>query len=208
MAETYETYKLLGFKRKFKLTKLSPPQAVIDLFSLCTNKELQMSPDHFRRFLIEFQGDKDVTVDYAKGIMEQALHQLRPDFAMCCFTVDDFFNFLFLDEFNGPINLEVRRISNCCYLYCLRKFSVVASFELRISPFQLQLIVELQVEVHKSDYRPNRFRLKPGYFGSTKVKTEFWPNWVALEPDFEGKESCLTSLKLFVFFFLVRVGFD
>ncbi|KAJ0909436.1 putative phosphoinositide phospholipase C [Helianthus annuus] len=107
MAETYETYKVLGFKRKFKLTKLSPPQDVIDLFSLCTNKELQMSPDHFRQFLIEFQGDKDVTVDYAKGIMEQALHQLRPDFAMCCFTVDDFFNFLFLDEFNGPINLEV-----------------------------------------------------------------------------------------------------
>ncbi|KAM0013248.1 putative phosphoinositide phospholipase C [Helianthus debilis subsp. tardiflorus] len=107
MAETYETYKVLGFKRKFKLPKLSPPQDVIDLFSLCTNKELQMSPDHFRRFLIQFQGDKDVTVDYAKGIMEQALHQLRPDFAMCCFTVDDFFNFLFLDEFNGPINLEV-----------------------------------------------------------------------------------------------------
>ncbi|KAJ0551500.1 putative phosphoinositide phospholipase C [Helianthus annuus] len=135
MAETYETYKVLGFKRKFKLTKLSPPQDVIDLFSLCTNKELQMSPDHFRRFLIEFQGDKDVTVDYAKRIMEQALHQLRPDFAMCCFTVDDFFNFLFLDEFNGPINLEVGKISNCCYLYCLRKFRSPLLFYVCVSLF-------------------------------------------------------------------------
>ncbi|KAI7741054.1 hypothetical protein M8C21_006933 [Ambrosia artemisiifolia] len=85
---------------------------MIDVFNACTNNESQMLPAHFRRFLIEFQGEEEedvITVDHAKVIMEQALDQLRPNFTICCFSVDDFFNYLFLDDFNGPINTEVHQ---------------------------------------------------------------------------------------------------
>ncbi|KAJ0564472.1 putative phosphoinositide phospholipase C [Helianthus annuus] len=108
MEEEHEYYTwLFIFKRKFKISKRKPLPEMIEVFNACTNNESQMSPDHFRRFLIEFQGDQDVTVDYAKQIMEKVLHQLRPDFAQCCFSVDDFFNYLFLDKFNGPIDYKV-----------------------------------------------------------------------------------------------------
>ncbi|MFS7958192.1 hypothetical protein Hanom_Chr07g00675321 [Helianthus anomalus] len=66
--------------------------------------------------------------DYAKQIMEKVLHQLRPDFSRCCFSVDDFFNYLFLDKFNRPIDYKVCKISNSCYLCCLSNLISVASF--------------------------------------------------------------------------------
>ncbi|KAL9992191.1 putative phosphoinositide phospholipase C [Helianthus debilis subsp. tardiflorus] len=129
--EEYEYYTwLFFFKRKFKISKRKPLPEMIEVFNACTNNESQMSPDHFRRFLIEFQGDEDVTVDYAKQIMEKVLHQLRPDFARCCFSVDDFFNYLFLDKFNGPIDYKVCKISNNCYLCCLSNLISVLLFSL------------------------------------------------------------------------------
>ncbi|XP_076942253.1 phosphoinositide phospholipase C 6-like [Bidens hawaiensis] len=107
MKEGYQYYKMFGFNRKFKITELKPLPDVIDAFTLCTNKESQMSPDHFRRFLIEFQGEEGVTVDHARMIMEQVLHHIRPNFNLCCFTLDDFFKYLFFDHFNGPVRSEV-----------------------------------------------------------------------------------------------------
>lgn len=66
-----------------------------------------MSPDQFQSFLIEFQGEKEATIDDAKRIMELVLHRFRPNFTLCSFTLDDFFKYLFLDDLNGPIPLEV-----------------------------------------------------------------------------------------------------
>ncbi|KAL4576149.1 hypothetical protein LXL04_012238 [Taraxacum kok-saghyz] len=107
MKGSYDYYKVLGFNRKFKITELRPPPDVIDAFSLCTNRESQMSPDQFRRFLIEFQGEREVTIDDVKQKMEQALHRFRPGFTRCSFTLDDFFKYLFLDDLNGPITSQV-----------------------------------------------------------------------------------------------------
>ncbi|KAD5962101.1 hypothetical protein E3N88_13574 [Mikania micrantha] len=103
----YQYYKVFGFNRRFKISERRPPPDVIKAFNLCTNGEPHMSPDHFQRFLIEFQGEEGVMVDQVKMIMDQVLHQLRPKFSVCCFTLDDFFNYLFFDHLNGPITSEV-----------------------------------------------------------------------------------------------------
>ncbi|KAI3793222.1 hypothetical protein L1987_35838 [Smallanthus sonchifolius] len=107
MEENCHYYKMFGFNRKFKTTERRPPPDVTGAFSLCTNNDSQMSPDHFRRFLIEFHGEKEVTIDDAKRTMELLLHRFRPNFTLCSFTVDDFFNYLFLDDHNGPIPSQV-----------------------------------------------------------------------------------------------------
>ncbi|KAL8192897.1 hypothetical protein R6Q57_027345 [Mikania cordata] len=107
MEYDYHYYKMIVFNRKFKITERSPPPDVIDAFSLYTNNDSQMSPDHFRRFLIDFQGQEDITIDDAKRTMELLLHRFRPKFTLCSFSLDDFFKYLFLDDLNGPITSEV-----------------------------------------------------------------------------------------------------
>ncbi|XP_024973827.1 phosphoinositide phospholipase C 6-like [Cynara cardunculus var. scolymus] len=107
MKAGYDSYNFFGFNRKFKITERKPPPDVVDFFSLCTNGESQMSPNQFRRFLIEFQGESGVTIDDAQRQMEQALHLIRPNFNRCSFTLDEFFTYLFLDDLNGPIISQV-----------------------------------------------------------------------------------------------------
>ncbi|KAI3748849.1 hypothetical protein L6452_12239 [Arctium lappa] len=104
MKAGYDSYRMFGFNRNFKITERKPPPDVVDFFSLCTNGESQMSPNQFRRFLIEFQGESG---DDAQRQMEQALHLFRPNFNRCFFTLDEFFTFLFLDDLNGPITSQV-----------------------------------------------------------------------------------------------------
>ncbi|XP_076949521.1 phosphoinositide phospholipase C 6-like [Bidens hawaiensis] len=107
MEDNYLYYKMILFNRKFKVTEPKPPPDVTAAFSLCTDTNSNMSPDHFQRFLVQFQRQKHVTVDDAKSIMELVLHRFRPNFSLCCFTLDDFFKYLFLDDVNGPISSEV-----------------------------------------------------------------------------------------------------
>ncbi|PWA68665.1 phosphoinositide phospholipase C family, EF-hand domain pair [Artemisia annua] len=115
MKNSYHNYKMLGlFNRKFKITERKPPPDVIDAFSFCTGGTSEMSPEMFRRFLVEFQGQgvEGVSVDDAKKIMEQVLHRVRPEFKTCCFGLDDFFKYLLLDDLNGPINTQVHHDMN------------------------------------------------------------------------------------------------
>nr|XP_043632369.1 phosphoinositide phospholipase C 6-like [Erigeron canadensis] len=107
MKRNIHSYKIAFINRKFKSSERKPPSEVIDTFSFCTNGEVEMLPVHFRRFLIEFQGEEGITVDDAKHIMEQVLHHFRPGFSGCFFSVDDFFEYLFLDDLNGPIISQV-----------------------------------------------------------------------------------------------------
>nr|GFC22840.1 phosphoinositide phospholipase C 6-like [Tanacetum cinerariifolium] len=106
---------MLGlFNRKFKITERKPPPDVIDAFSFCTGRTSEMSPEMFRRFLVEFQGQRDdgFSVDDAKRLMEHVLHRVRPEFKTCCFGLDDFFKYLFLDDLNGPITTQVHHDMN------------------------------------------------------------------------------------------------
>ncbi|XP_071734407.1 phosphoinositide phospholipase C 6-like [Rutidosis leptorrhynchoides] len=108
MKKNYHNYKIaFMINRKFKSSERKPPPDVIDVFSLCTDGGSEMSPDHFLRFLIQFQGEEGITIDDAKRIMEQVLHHIRPKFTSCCFSLDDFFEYIFLDDLNGPINTQV-----------------------------------------------------------------------------------------------------
>ncbi|KAJ0705249.1 putative phosphoinositide phospholipase C [Helianthus annuus] len=107
MEDNYHYYKMIVFNRKFKITERKPPPAVTDAFSSCTDGDSQMSPDHFRRFLIEFQRQEHTTIDDAKRLMELVLHRFRPNFTLCSFTLDDFFKYLFLDDLNCPIPSQV-----------------------------------------------------------------------------------------------------
>ncbi|KAM0023559.1 putative phosphoinositide phospholipase C [Helianthus debilis subsp. tardiflorus] len=107
MEDNYHYYKMIVFNRKFKITERKPPPDVTDAFTFCTDGDSQMSPDHFRRFLIEFQRQEHTTIDDAKRLMELVLHRFRPNFTHCSFTLDDFFKYLFLDDLNFPIPSQV-----------------------------------------------------------------------------------------------------
>ncbi|KAJ0470883.1 putative phosphoinositide phospholipase C [Helianthus annuus] len=107
MEDNYHYYKMIVFNRKFKITERKPPPGVTNAFSFCTDGDSQMSPDHFRRFLIEFQRQQHTTIDDAKRLMELVLHRFRPNFTLCSFTLDDFFKYLFLDDLNCPIPSQV-----------------------------------------------------------------------------------------------------
>ncbi|MFS8013061.1 putative phosphoinositide phospholipase C [Helianthus anomalus] len=107
MEDNYHYYKMIIFNRKFKITERKPPPDVTDAFTFCTDGDSQMSPDHFRRFLIEFQRQEHTTIDDAKRLMELVLHRFRPNFTLCSFTLDDFFKYLFLDDLNSPIPSQV-----------------------------------------------------------------------------------------------------
>ncbi|KVI09936.1 hypothetical protein Ccrd_011648 [Cynara cardunculus var. scolymus] len=101
--ENYDYFKMFGFNRKFKISERRPPPDVIDVFNLFTNRDSQMSPPQFRRFLIGYQGEQGVTIDDAERIMGQVLRHFRPTFTHCSFTLDDFFRYLFHVDLNGPI---------------------------------------------------------------------------------------------------------
>ncbi|KAK1409358.1 hypothetical protein QVD17_35884 [Tagetes erecta] len=107
MEENCHYYKMIVFNRKFKITERRPPPDITNAFNVCTNSDSQMSPDHFQRFLIDFQGEEEATIDDAKRIMELVLHRFRPNFTLCSFTLDDFFNYLFLHDLNAPIPSKV-----------------------------------------------------------------------------------------------------
>ncbi|KAI3748848.1 hypothetical protein L6452_12238 [Arctium lappa] len=105
--ENYDYFKVFGFNRKFKISERRPPPDVIDVFNLFTNRDSQMSPAQFRRFLIEYQGEQGVTIDDSERIMGQVLRHFRPTFNHCSFTLDDFFKYLFHVDLNGPITNQV-----------------------------------------------------------------------------------------------------
>ncbi|XP_061995819.1 phosphoinositide phospholipase C 6-like [Rosa rugosa] len=124
----YKMFKF--FNRKFKISELKPPPDVKDIFSKFAAGGDLMSPDQFRTFLIEHQAEKSVSLADAKRILHEfslrrqhltdpkhkkdkkqskenktaaPAHQTHEH----GLTLDEFFNFLFEEEFNGPIKREV-----------------------------------------------------------------------------------------------------
>ncbi|KAB1217612.1 Phosphoinositide phospholipase C 6 [Morella rubra] len=98
-------YKMFGFSRKFKSNEVAPPADVKEAFSRFAEGGDHMSSDQLRRFLVEHQGEVDVTVFAAERIIEQVLHG-RHD-AQQGLSLSDFFYFLFLADFNDPIKSQV-----------------------------------------------------------------------------------------------------
>ncbi|KAK1421334.1 hypothetical protein QVD17_23585 [Tagetes erecta] len=188
----YQYYKMFGFNRKFKITERKPLPDVIDAFSLCTNRGSQMWPDHFRRFLIEFQGEDDVTVDHAKLVMEHVLQHLRPNFNLCYFTVDDFFEYLFLDQINGPITAEVHHDMTAPlqhYFIYTGHNSYLTGNQLNSDCSEVPIIKALHkgVRVIELDLWPN----------STKDGIDVLHGWTMTTP--VTLEKCLKSIKEYAF---------
>lgn len=99
------------FNRKFKITEAGPPPDVRQLFSTFANGGQYMSAAQLHRFLVEYQGEVELTAPNAERFLKEAL-QRRNDAArddMPALDLDHFFYMLFCDDLNGPIKSEVKK---------------------------------------------------------------------------------------------------
>ncbi|KAJ9553278.1 hypothetical protein OSB04_017323 [Centaurea solstitialis] len=95
------------FNRKFKISELGPPPDVIDVFRSYSHGESEMLPDNFLKFLVEFQGEEGTTMEDAQDIMDRVLNHSRSHMTHYAFNIHDFFQYLLLDDINGPIQTKV-----------------------------------------------------------------------------------------------------
>uniref|UniRef100_A0A7N0THN2 Phosphoinositide phospholipase C n=1 Tax=Kalanchoe fedtschenkoi TaxID=63787 RepID=A0A7N0THN2_KALFE len=111
VSESYNYRMFLMFKRKFKISDVEPPQDVKDVFSRFSRGSDSMSPDQFRNFLLEFQGDECRSVSEAEHVVERVLarrHKEQDDSGSSgSLSLDDFFAYLFFDDLNAPIKMQV-----------------------------------------------------------------------------------------------------
>lgn len=113
----HNSYKVLCFSRKFKITEAQPPPDVRDAFATFSGGGDYMTADQLLRFLVDQQGEEEVTLSQAEQIIEQVLQKRRSSDNNPSqpsdqgFTLDDFFHYLFMDSFNGPIKSKVRSLS-------------------------------------------------------------------------------------------------
>lgn len=114
---SYNYYKMFGyFNRKFEMKDNGPPSDVIQAFSAYTGDASQMSADQLLRFLVEFQGEVGSTLSMAQDLMHQVLQRRNHlnKYTRNDLSLDDFYYFLFQDDLNPPISLQVLYFS---YLY-------------------------------------------------------------------------------------------
>ncbi|KAL3523981.1 hypothetical protein ACH5RR_016815 [Cinchona calisaya] len=109
---SYDYYRMFGFfNRKFKIHETAPPPDVMNAFRKYSEGEAHMTVDQFAKFLVEFQGEDDCTSADAESIIRQLIqrrhHLTKKTRRELELTLDDFFYFLFQDDFNGPITTQV-----------------------------------------------------------------------------------------------------
>ncbi|XP_031093543.1 phosphoinositide phospholipase C 6-like [Ipomoea triloba] len=107
---SYNYYKMFGFlNRKFKISEREPPPDVRDAFSLYAGNGPHMNAEQLARFMVEYQGEEGRTADDAAEIIQQ-IHDRRQHLAKhnhLYLDLDGFFEFLFQDDLNGPLNTQV-----------------------------------------------------------------------------------------------------
>ncbi|CAN4085167.1 unnamed protein product [Withania somnifera] len=114
---SYNYYKVLGcFNRKFKISEAGPPPDVKDAFSLYTENGSHMTGDQFSRFMVEYQYEKDCTINDAEQIIQEVInrrqHLTRNTGDAHSLELDDFFYYLFQDDLNAPIKSQVHHDMN------------------------------------------------------------------------------------------------
>ncbi|PNX57658.1 phosphoinositide phospholipase C 6-like protein, partial [Trifolium pratense] len=113
---TYNYTMFKYFNRKFAISEQAPPSDVKEVFSNFSEGGSTISADQLRRFLLEHQCEPDCTEEDSKRIIENALQSRKRDQESGGdddgdgisdsgegLTVDEFFQFLLFDEFNGPL---------------------------------------------------------------------------------------------------------
>ncbi|XP_073033285.1 phosphoinositide phospholipase C 6-like isoform X2 [Primulina eburnea] len=109
---SYNYYKMFGcFNRKFKISEAEPPPDVRDAFGRYSEGGAYMKADQLLKFLVEYQQEVDCTAADAEAIMQGVFRHRhhsakRPRPGL---TLDDFFHFLFQDDFNNPILYQVHQ---------------------------------------------------------------------------------------------------
>lgn len=91
-----------------------PPSDVKEVFSEFSNGGSALSADQLRQFLVEHQSETNCTEDDSNRIVQNAIQSRKSGVAGDGIsgtgeglTLEEFFQFLFYDEFNGPIKSQV-----------------------------------------------------------------------------------------------------
>lgn len=108
---TYTMFKFLS--RKFQSNDKAPPPDVQSAFASFAGKNRpSMDASQILRFLIEFQGEKDATMDDAERLIEilrrDRIHQSPT--ARPIISIDEFQEYLFSVGLNPPILSQVGNI--------------------------------------------------------------------------------------------------
>ncbi|XP_028803761.1 phosphoinositide phospholipase C 6-like [Neltuma alba] len=109
------------FNLKFTVSEPGPPEDVKYVFYKFASGSDHMSADQLGQFLLMHQGESDLTSSDSTQIVEKIL-QLRnqneeieatePPSSIQGISLDDFFHFLLLDDFNAPIKSQVHHDMN------------------------------------------------------------------------------------------------
>ncbi|XP_020962320.1 phosphoinositide phospholipase C 6-like [Arachis ipaensis] len=125
MAQNIKTIKY--FHRKFVQEEQTAPEDVKEAFATFAEGGDTMSAGQLREFVDKVQCQPQYTVEECERIMETFLRSRRDesdndennkkkkkggdgdgnDNGGCCFTLEEFFQFLYFDEFNAPLSPEV-----------------------------------------------------------------------------------------------------
>ncbi|KAG5582335.1 hypothetical protein H5410_052962 [Solanum commersonii] len=113
-----QTYRICCFQRKFKLKEAEAPDEIKDLFERFSENGI-MTAEHLCKFLIDVQGEENVTKEEAETVMESALklvhEHLNIVFHRKGLNLDGFFRYLFSD-LNVSISTDKKDI------FALQKF--------------------------------------------------------------------------------------
>ncbi|XP_027331739.1 phosphoinositide phospholipase C 6-like isoform X2 [Abrus precatorius] len=108
------------FNRKFAVSEQSPPQDVKEAFSTFADGVPSMSADQLHRFLLDHQLELDCTAEDSQRVVDNILHSRKPNDNEECdtdgphrgITLDEFFHFMFLVDFNAPLKSQVHHDMN------------------------------------------------------------------------------------------------
>ncbi|KAK6122043.1 hypothetical protein DH2020_044214 [Rehmannia glutinosa] len=96
------------FNRKFKITESQPPPDVRAAFGRYAEGGAHMTADQLVKFLVDYQKEEGRTAADAEAIMQNVFHRRHHiGGRRHGLTLEDFFDFLFQDDLNGPINSQV-----------------------------------------------------------------------------------------------------
>ncbi|XP_052107442.1 phosphoinositide phospholipase C 6-like [Arachis duranensis] len=104
MAQNIKTIKY--FHRKFVQEEQTAPEDVKEAFATFAEGGDTMSAGQLREFVDKVQCQPQYTVEECERIMETFLRSRR-DESDNGFTLEEFFQFLYFDEFNAPLSPEV-----------------------------------------------------------------------------------------------------
>ncbi|XP_061376618.1 phosphoinositide phospholipase C 6-like [Gastrolobium bilobum] len=104
-------HKVINFlTKKGEVNKAEPPLEVKEVFSMYAKGGSHMSKDQILQFMVEHQGEKNCTLTDLEPIVEKVLQvgsSKTKTISIAGLSLNDFINFLLLDDFNGPLKDEV-----------------------------------------------------------------------------------------------------